>query len=135
MSMATPMPETGLSILPKDLLRQDRIALEDLGEVLVLDVVDGGDFVWVTLSDGDRDVTTVRLHKLVPVRWAASAVEPERLAVRVLRRGIPWFVVSVAVALVAGLAHAPAVGGQWVLIAALWFFGVLRMVTTPGAVR
>lgn len=135
MSMATPMPESGLSILPKDLLRQDRIALDDLGEVLVLDVVDGGDVVWVTVSDGDRDVTTVRLHKLVPVRWAAPTVEPERLAVRVLRRGIPWFVVSVAVALVAGLAHAPALGGQWLLIVGLWYFGALRMVMTPGVLR
>lgn len=135
MSMATPMPGTGLSILAKDLRAPDRISLDDLGDVLVLDVVDGGDAVWVTVSDGDRVVTTVRLHKLVPIRWAAPTIASERFAVRVLRRGVPWFVTSVAVALVAGLAHAPALGGQWVLIAALWFFGVLRMVMTPGAVR
>jgi hypothetical protein len=125
------MPESGLSVLPKDLQKPDRITLPDLGPVVVLDVVDGGDAVWVTVTDGVRLVTTVRMHKLVPVPLSAPAIASEQRALRVLRRGAPWLVLSIAVAIVAGLAHAPMLGGQWALIAALWMAGVLRMVTTP----
>ena len=135
MSMATPMPKTGLSVLPKDLRSPDRITLEEFGDVVVLDVSRFGDDVWVTVSDQHRTVTTVRLHSLVPVPLSAPAIASERLLMRAVRRGIPWFAVSIAVAVTAGLAHAPALGGQWLLIAALWFFGALRMVTTPGVVR
>ncbi|QKS13914.1 hypothetical protein HUN58_14465 [Curtobacterium sp. Csp1] len=129
------MPEIGLSILPKDLRKRDLITLPDLGDVLVLDLSDAGDAVWATVWDGVHDVTTIRLHKLIPVGWRSGTEARDFRVVQVLRRGVPWFVVSIAVALVAGLAHAPMWGGQVVLIVALWFFGGLRMATTPRVLR
>ena len=135
MFRTTPLPKFGLAILPRDLVKQDRIELGDLGAVLVIDVQDAGDFVFVTVSDGVRLVTTVRLHKLVPVPWFAASVARDLRAFRSVFRGLPWFVLAGIVGLAAGLAHAPFLGGQWAAIVVLWLVGCIRMATTPEVLR
>lgn len=135
MSMATPMPSGGLHILPRDLQKQDRIELPTVGAVLVLDVVDGGDFVWVTVSDGVRLVTTVRLHKRVPVRWFSGTVAREARVLRAVMRGLPWFALAIVVALMASYAGAPVWGGQIAAVIVLWLVGCVRMATTPEVTR
>lgn len=135
MSMATPMPSGGLYILPRDLQEQDRIELPDIGAVLVLDVQDAGEFVFVTVSDGVRLVTTVRLHKRVPVPWFSATVARDLRGVRAVMRGLPWFVLAIVVAVLSTYAGAPLWGGQVAAVIVLWLIGVLRMATTPEVTR
>lgn len=135
MFRTTPMPKSGLSILPKDLQKRDRITVGTLGSVLVIDVVDGGDYVFVTTSDSDREITTIRLHKLVPVTWFAPSVARDLRALRAVFRGVPWFVAAIAVGVLAWLLHAPFLGGQWAAIVLLWLVGSVRMATTPEVLR